>query len=194
MALETSILIDNFKKKSNDKFVEIGAGLGKVAYWSNKLGNSNYSIFDLPHVSALSAYYLIKSLGHEKVHLFGESTLGNTNKIKIFPSWYFKKIKNNSISMLINQDSLPEIDSIIAREYIDLSHKKVKGSFLSINQESAHTMTAEGHKQNIVRKLCDNHGGFINIGRFKSWTREGYVVELYKKKQKKYFSFLRNFK
>ena len=72
------------------------------------MGNTDYSIFDLPYVAVVSAFYLIKAIGSNSVVLYGEREIESKNVIKIYPYWGFKKLAWKRIDIILNQDSFPE--------------------------------------------------------------------------------------
>ena len=91
----TSIRIDEIiKNNTNIKTVnEIGAGLGYAAYYNTFFNNLQYNIYDLPAILVLQAYYLMLSLGENKVLLDGEKK-NDTSQINLFPYWkIFQNLK-----------------------------------------------------------------------------------------------------
>jgi hypothetical protein len=50
---------------------------------------------------------------------------------------------------------------------------------VSINQEAAKTMTPDGVRQNIVRELVKEVGGYKLVHRLPFWMRQDHVEELY---------------
>lgn len=151
---------------------EIGGGLGKVALYSSRLNFLNYSIFDLPQINVIQAWYLIKS-GVE-TSLYGE--VEKENSTKILPYW---KFPNGQYDLVLNEDSFPEIRKSTVVDYL----KKIKGNakfFFSINQESEASLVSGTDKQQlIVSQTVDKLGGFKRIYRFPFLLRNGYVEELY---------------
>lgn len=179
-ALEAALGLKSISDFSgNSAFAEIGAGIGKVAYWSWQMGIKDYSIFDLPYISVISAFYLIKSLSPNAVLLYGEESNDSKNVIKIFPSWYFKNPNRTKIDVILNQDSFPEIDDSIVLDYLTTMKKTGIEYFLSINQESMGRSMSFEKRQGRVCILADQISGFHRLRRAKSWTRVGYVEELF---------------
>lgn len=167
------IILKNIK---NPSMCEIGAGIGKTAYYSNLLGIKRYTIIDLPHINILQGFYLIKSLPWEKISLYGEKNNGN---ISILPDFEFAKTNGKVFDLTLNQDSFPEIDKKTVLDYLNKIKLHTKDLFLSINQESQNTMMIGDLKQHIVSELVSEARGFEKVYRFSYWLRKGYVEELF---------------
>ena len=151
--------------------VEIGGGVGLLAWYNRVMGvATTHTIYDLPIVSALQAYYLLRSERGSEVRLFGEDPSGGT--IFLQPGFMFKT-RDQATDLLINQDSLPEMDPATRTGYLQ-DMKRITPLFLSINQEAC----ALG--QGWVTQACRRLGGFTEIYRVPYWMRKGYVEELYR--------------
>ena len=150
---------------------EIGGGTGTLAYYMTKTCATQVMVADLPIVSIIQGYYLMKSVGPENVQLASEPA--GDHKVRVLPYWELDTLPKKSVSMFVNVDSLPEIDPDIAQHYIGLIKAVGINAFLSINQESA----ANG--QNIVHRLVSQAGGFGRAYRCPYWLINGYVEELY---------------
>ena len=55
------------------RVIEVGGGVGRGAYWGNRMGIEHYTIVDLPHVNVLQGFYLLKSVGSNSINLYGET-------------------------------------------------------------------------------------------------------------------------
>jgi putative sugar O-methyltransferase len=152
---------------------EIGGGSGTLACYLARTCAETIMIADLPIVSVIQGYYLMKSVGLKSVNLSGESATPE-HKIRLIPYWEFDDIPSKSVSLFINTDSMPEIDHDIAEHYIGLIKDKASNAFLSINQETQ----ADNH--GVVQDLVEKAGGFRRVYRFPHWMLLGYVEELYK--------------
>jgi hypothetical protein len=180
-ALFTAWRIKQLLKKSTDPCIcEIGGGLGKVAYYCRRLGIRNYTIIDLPQVNAFQGYYLLKSLPDEKIVLYGEDDgAGGMEGVRVYPSWAFSTIKDDTFDLVVNQDSMPEMGREVALNYLREIRKKSRDKFLSINHESEARITPiEAHP--VIFKLIEEVGGYARIYRMPFWLRHGYTEELYK--------------
>lgn len=158
------------------KVCEIGGGMGSLAYYLARMGVSS-SVFDIPVVSLLQSYFLMTSLGGDQVWIYGEDP-NPSAKIRILPWWELESAKDDDFSLVVNVDSLAEIELAIASNYVNLIHAKGQNLFLSINQESAAPNTDRTF-QNIVGDLVAIRGGFKRTYRFPYWLRAGYVEELF---------------
>jgi hypothetical protein len=154
---------------------EIGGGTGTLAYYLAKAGVEQISIFDLPTVSIIQAYYLMRSLGPDEVALYGENTKA---RIRLLPYWQLENEPAKSHALAINLDSLPEIEFNTALNYMRLIKEKVAGQFWSVNQEGQGRQTG-GKSQNVVWDLAERSTGFRRLHRFPHWLRAGWIEELY---------------
>jgi hypothetical protein len=157
--------------------VEIGGGFGKAALYAWQLGVRCYTIIDLPYVNALQAFLLGTCLPGGRVNLFGETEqAGQPGVIDILPPIRFGTLQ--SIDLVLNQNSLPEMGRANALGYLQQSRANAR-RFLSINQEAAKTMTPDGVRQNVVRELVNAVGGYRLVHRLPFWMRQDHVEELY---------------
>src|ERR1035438_7400959 len=67
---------------------EIGGGTGMLAYYLARGGMDEVWVFDLPIVSLVQAYYLMKSLGPDDVWLYGEGP--RAARVRLLPYWEFE--------------------------------------------------------------------------------------------------------
>lgn len=168
------------KGHPNPVVCEIGAGIGKCAYYAHLFGIKNSTAIDLPHVNVLQGFYVIKSLPSAKVTLYGENKAKEKNAIAILPYWSLNNIAGKCFDLTLNSDSFPEISREIVVNYLNQIKRNTRSYFLSINQESQGPMSLSGIKQNIVSELIKEVEGFELVYRFPFWLRQGYVEELYK--------------
>lgn len=154
------------KGKHSPRVLEIGAGVGRTAYYAYKLGIKDYTIIDLPLTLTASGYFLGLTLGENKVLLNGESAPDSKKRVKLLnPSDFLNG--NNHYDLIINVDSMTEIDPSIAQAYWN----KIEEStdiFLSIN-----------HEQNpfTVKNLIDSSKRTNQVDRMPYWMRYGYIEE-----------------
>jgi len=160
---------------------EIGGGVGRVAYWAARLGIDRYTLFDLPHVNVLQGFYLLKALPNVNICLYGESSNNTTmdTSIQVMPGYACREVgRHNSIDLVLNQDSFPEIHADIVVDYLKWI-QVATSLFLSINHESQPN-AGNGTLQNNVPDLISRVGGFSRELRHPYWLRKGYVTELYR--------------
>ena len=83
-----------------------------------------------------------------------------------------------AFTLALNQDSFPEIDETLVREYLAEIRRTTTTYFLSINHEVEHAKTNEARHLN-VSTLLGRDAGFRRLYRMPYWLRRGYVEELY---------------
>ena len=151
----------------NSHVLEIGAGLGRTAFYANELGIKNYTIVDLPITTVAQAYYLGRALGEENICLGGEQFDDDQNRVRIItPETFFAEDK--TYDLIMNADSLTEMDFEVAQSYWN----KIKVStniFLSINHEA---------NKFRVRDLFVEDSNSLIVQRGLYCMRKGYVEEV----------------
>ena len=164
---------------ANASICEIGGGLGKVALYAHRLNFKKYTLFDLPQINAVQAWYLVKAIPDANIELYGENA-NDTNAIRILPYWIFPSDKYD---IVLNVDSFPEIATEIVIDYLN-KIKDCAALFLSINHETErsygyiHGKTTGMHL--AVPRIIEDVGGFERQYRFPLPVRKNYVEELYK--------------
>jgi hypothetical protein len=114
---------------SKDKPVlEVGAGLGRTAFYAHCMGVRHYSIVDLPLANAAQAYFLGQTVGAENISLAGEKLLA---PIRILSPCSLDDLKTG---IVINADSLTEMDRVFASRYVEFARDHAE-IFVSINHE-----------------------------------------------------------
>ena len=151
----------------NPRVLEIGAGIGRTAYYARMFGIRDYTIIDLPFSSICSGYFLGRTLGEAQIHLLGEPQIGKEQCIKILPPSTFLE-GNDSYDLIINADSLTEMDPDVARAYWRRIEKSTP-IFLSINHE-VNSFT--------VNELICQSTHTAQVERYLYWMRKGYVGEV----------------
>lgn len=150
------------KGTKSPRVVEIGAGLGRTAYYANKLGIVDYTIVDIPLTNVAQSYFLGTALGELAVRLYGEGT----GDLKIIPPEEFLK-SAKTYDLILNVDSLPEMALDTAEMYA--RHiEQCAPIFLSINHEFNHFTVAQLFPNKISRR-----------SRVPYWLRRGYAEEIY---------------
>ncbi len=150
------------------RILEIGAGLGRTAYYASQLFDiKDYTIMDLPFTALSSSYFLMRTLGENRVVLSGEDSSKASDCIKIIaPDEFLTSLE--SYDLILNVDSLTEMDPKIALNY----WKKIQVStsiFLSINHES---------NPFTVQEFIDSSDLVLSNDRTPFWMRQGYVEEI----------------
>ena len=167
-SLHQALLIKDKLTKNLDESIrvaEIGAGLGRTAYYAYKFGITNFTVIDLPIANVAQAHYLASVLGCDAVTLYGEPDRPGT--IRILPPHAFLEADIGRYELILNSDSLTEMDYSTMRAYWD-KIKICATAFLSINHEfNMHT----------VRDLVHNDPAIKTYSRSEYWLRRGYVEE-----------------
>ena len=167
------------KTTTNPSICEIGAGSGRLVYWSWRFGCGSYTAFDLPHINVIQGFYLVKSLPGVPIALYGEPVAKEADKgITILPHWKIHDIAGPRFDLIVNQDSFPEIHEEAVRKYLERIRILLRGYLVSINHESR-PRGVNGTPQLNVPALIAELGGFDRIARSPYWLRRGYVLELY---------------
>jgi hypothetical protein len=162
LALRATELVEGV---ASPRVMEIGAGLGRSAYYAIKFGLPSYGLTDLPFTAISQGYFLMSTLGPDKISLAGEDTKDRCVTL-MTPSRFLQDDTNYDLAL--NVDSLAEIDPDIAETYWDKIERSTK-LFLSINHEAnQHTVRSWYLKSQRVKKVT----------RFPYWLRRGYVEEL----------------
>jgi putative sugar O-methyltransferase len=123
-----SNLIDDVKRPI---IADLGGGYGKLAYFTLRdLEDFCFIDFDLPETLCLAAYYLMKAWPTKKVLLFGEAEFDTSSfeqyDMIFMPSSMIERLKSNCIDLFLNKNSLGEMNSDAAinyLKYISLSTK-----------------------------------------------------------------------
>jgi hypothetical protein len=162
-----------------DQVLEIGGGLGVTAYWYQTLSGDGrrYTIYDLPSVSLMQAAFLMRSIGEDRVCLDGEEAADAT-AVSVRPFWRMFQ-ETHARALWINQDSFPEIDPLLVREYVRRIADSEGCWFLSINQEAA-ASDGVGGRQLRVPELTAKHPGLVREYRCRDFLRHGWVEEVYR--------------
>ena len=150
------------------RVLEIGAGLGRTAYYATRFGVSDYTIVDIPLSNVAQAAFLGRTLGGDAIRLFGEDGSG----VRILPPPAFLD-GNDSYDLVVNVDSLTELAPEVARLYAEAIRDRA-ALFLSINHE---------HQLFTVRELF-NQIGLTAASRAPYWMRRGYVEEVFPVKRR----------
>ena len=153
----------------NSSIIEIGAGIGFLGYYLDRLGYKDYTTIDLSRTNACQTYFLYKNLPHRNFILSGEVDnpydLQHKDDIKILHSSDFESVPDNRFSIMVNMDGLTEMFKDTAIDYI--------------NSKCAPTLLSINHEVNDYR-VCELNTSKKLTYRYPFWIRDGYVEELYK--------------
>lgn len=151
----------------NPRVLEIGAGLGRTAFYCRQFGIRDYTIVDIPMSLCAQGYFLGRTLGTASILLFGEHADDVSSRIKILPPKAFLE-GSERYDLIVNVDSLTEFDAGVARAYWSAIQERA-GIFLSIN-----------HEANLfsVNMLIQESAKIQARSRMPYWMRRGYVEEV----------------
>ncbi len=119
--------------------LEIGAGVGRTAYYCRRIDVRNYTIVDLPLALVGQAVFLGLVLGENAVR-FGNEPENGMDRIRLLSPAQLHNDQRR-YHVVLNVDSMPEMDSTHVLEYF-ARMKRDKAKFLSINHE-ANTLTVQ---------------------------------------------------
>ena len=146
------------------KTLEIGAGLGRAAYYARALGITDYTIVDLPMGLVIQAAFLGRALGGDGLAFPNE--VARPDQIRnLTPAMLLSS--HERFDIVVNADSLTEMDREHAEVYAAFiaTHAKV---FISIN-----------HDFNSFR-VCDLAAlRGARVIRAPHWMNFGYTEELF---------------
>ncbi|MCL2449059.1 MAG: putative sugar O-methyltransferase [Polyangiaceae bacterium] len=148
--------------KPGFKVMEIGAGLGRTAYFANVFGLQHYTIIDIPLTNAAQGYFLGRVLGPDAVRLNGEDT---SERLAVLPAAAIER-STDVYDLIVNVDSWTEMSPKVAEAYWNFA-KSAGRAVLSINHE---------HNLHTVSSLYSRSPG-VRATRFPYWPRRGYVEE-----------------
>jgi hypothetical protein len=150
--------------KRDPSVLEIGAGLGRNAYYAHKSGITDYTIIDLPMSNVAQGYFLGRVLGPDSVTLSGENER-REHKVRVFDTLW-RPAPGERFDVAINVDSFSEMNQETAADYLEMIRKHCD-VFISINHE---------HNPFTVASLLDKMG--LRSNRYPYWIRPGYVEEV----------------
>jgi hypothetical protein len=157
----------------NPRILEIGGGLGRTAFYCRQFGINDYTIVDIPMSSLAQGNFLGRVIPETDLVLFGEAVEPDeqASKIKlVHPKAFFAS--SNEYDLIINVDSLTELDINIAKEYL-MKISLVGRRFLSINHEiNTFSINSIWKENKILKKTYRNF----------SWMRRGYAEELFERR------------
>ena len=149
------------------KTVEIGAGLGRTAFYATLFGTTDYTIVDLPLANVAQAYFLGRALGPERIVLEGEERRADA-WVRIQNAAWFPGT-DERFDLALNADSLTEMGADqMDRYWAQLRQRATV--FVSINQEALSVRVAD---------LAARAGMTVKTLRNVSPVRKGYIEEIF---------------
>lgn len=131
---------------------EIGGGFGWLAYYLlNQNKEIKYIDLDLPEIIVIASYFLMMSLPNETFRLFGESN--SNQRIILLPNFELLKLKDKSVDIFFNCNSLTEMDDFTVKEYIKQISRICKKYFIHSNHDDTKVYDESGKRHIQVSKL-----------------------------------------
>jgi hypothetical protein len=100
---------------SPPRFLEIGAGMGRTAYYARRFGARTYTVVDLPLALIGQAVFLGLVLGDDQIWFQGEKGDGE-GKLRLLTPPQFHAT-GEPFQMVLNADSMPEMDPLHVKEF-----------------------------------------------------------------------------
>lgn len=117
-----------------DRCLEIGAGMGRTAFYAWSFGLHDYTIVDLPMTLVGQACFLAATIGPEHIRLFGEAFDSPNGVVRLAPPQGLFSC-SEQFDVALNADSLTEMNIADARAYVQFIREQCR-SFISINHEA----------------------------------------------------------
>jgi hypothetical protein len=149
--------------RDTPRVVEVGAGLGRTAYYASKLGLRHLTIIDIAMSGVAQAYFLGRVLGADAVRLYGEEEGAG---IRILPPSAFLEA-GDRYDLLVNIDSWTEMPKETARQYMRAGRARCS-MIWSVNHEAGAF---------TVKDLFDETAA--RPARLPYWMRDAYVDEFF---------------
>jgi hypothetical protein len=149
------------------KTLEIGAGLGRTAWFASLFGFSDYTIVDLPLANVAQSYFLGRALGPDRVVLHGEPDVSGPRVRIENPAWFHAAADRYDIAL--NNDSMVEIGLEAVEDYWRQLARRAE-IFVSMNHEAQSFRVADlpGRLGIAVKSLRSFHP-----------VRQGYIEEIF---------------
>ena len=155
--------------KNHNIVADLGGGYGRLTYYILKdLNNCSFINFDIPETLTLASYYLSKCFPEKKIFLYGQekfdAKLIKEYDLLLLPSWEIEKLDEDSIELMINKNSLGEMEPEAALNYIDQIHKSSK-YFFSVNHETFRNKF-DNKKYSLINSEYNKKGRFKELIRY----------------------------
>jgi len=161
-AYRTKTLIGD--RRGHARVLEIGAGLGRSAYYCYKAGIRDYTIIDLPFTGVSQAIHLGTVLGENAIRLQGE--ISGAPIAILAPGDFIDG--SATYDLVVNFDSMTEMGVVTQQAYMGQISKSAR-AFLSVNHE---------YNPITVSSLIRDFMPDRETTRHPYWMRRGYVEEL----------------
>lgn len=153
--------------------IEIGAGFGVLGYYLDRLGYSDYTTIDLALINSCQTYFLNKNLPERHIIISGDVQNPFDAKwkdsIKLLHSTDFSSVPKDRFRLMVNMDGLTEMGIPEATKYV--------------SSECATMLLSINHEVNPYRVFELSQPHRILKYRYPFWLRDGYVEELYVRRE-----------
>lgn len=158
--------------------LEIGGGIGNLANQCLKRGIGRYSMVDIPTVRAIQVYFALSTVPEADINFSAEG-MRSAARLDVLRPPDLGAFADRSVHVVVNENSLPEIEREAAIAYLRQIARIARGCFLSINHESGDTIA--GHQHGRVFELVGgaNIDRFRRLQRSRHWLWPGYIEEIY---------------
>ncbi|MBF0162850.1 MAG: putative sugar O-methyltransferase [Magnetococcales bacterium] len=165
--------------RSEAKVLEIGGGMGTLAYYTTKMGVGEYHIVDLPYINTAQHYLLGTLLGMDQISTFAYPR--EDAKVSVMPFFKILEKPDRYFHLVVNEDSMTEINKEIVDVYIEQICRISSRYFLSVNHESqAELVYQSGRSLHRHHRMIEaTQGKMTQLYRFIHWMRPGYLEELF---------------
>jgi hypothetical protein len=150
------------------RVLEIGPGIGRVAFYVRSMGFTDYTTVDLPLGIVGQAIFLSAVMGPDAIWMAGDDHNLQKGRIRLLPPHLFNSL-NENFDIVLNVDSIPEMPHHQAVAYFDFAKNHSK-AFISTNHE-VHPLQ--------MKDLPSALGMDMPTIRSLSTIRPGYVDELF---------------
>jgi hypothetical protein len=160
------------------RVVEIGGGFGGLAFFAARLLGGHWTIYDLPFMNAVQAYFLWRALPDTPLALAGELPFAAAG-LQVLPAWrLFTRRESDTADVAVTQDSLIEVPGAVACRYLESVRCFLRGPFVSVNPDFPGQAFA-GCDGLPVAVLIERVGGFRCVQRSPFFLRPGHLHEVF---------------
>ena len=118
---------------------EIGGGFGGAAYFLSRSRPLTYIDFDIPEVTVVATYFLLRAFPEKSFLLYGEAPLDTALRFDfvLMPHFALPDLPDQSVDVFLNTASLSEMDYDTIAEYIVQVERTTRRFFFHENSSVA---------------------------------------------------------
>ena len=160
------------------RVAEIGGGFGGLAYFAAHLMGGHWTIYDLPFMNAVQAYFLYRALPDTPLALVGERRVAGAG-LQVLPAWsLFARLESDTAEVVVSQDSLTEVPAATAYRYLEIVRSFLRGPFISIHPDFPFQPSPDWDGLTVAA-LMERVGGFRRVQRSPFFLRLGHIQEVF---------------